>query len=457
MGVFDFLKRGSTTENRSLTNYAPTSSLGTIYSVFGNDTPITEEDALKIPAVVACIELIAGSIAQLPLYLYKENENGEIERVMNDRRVFLMNSEPNDMLNGYSLKKKIVKDYLLYGASHTKMEKLRNDVVELYPFDMKNVQVTKYLKDGYKHDADIRLMSYSTEGQMETVFKPHELLTILKESEDGITSKGILAHGYETLTLALNEVEYSSNILKNSALPVGVVETAAKLSETAVKRLRKAWEALYSGPKNAGRTVVLEEGLTYKPISIKPNDLQLVDSKKVTISEVARLFNVPESMLNADANKYASNEQNNLHFLQYTLAPILIAIEIACDKSMLLEDEKEQGYFFRFDVSEILRTTEKEKIESITEALKSGLFSFNEARAKLDYPKLEDNYFLWSLGNVLFNPDTKEMIVPNMQGSGDLDDGPQNPKLDDMKVGNSTNTKQNQKEVKDDGKNGIKD
>ncbi len=63
---------------------------------------------------------------------------------------------------------------------------------------------------------------------------------------------------------------------------------------------------------------------------------------------------------------------------------------------------------------------------SAVEGLKGGVFSLNETRAKFDSPKLEDDYFMWSLGNVLFNPDTKEMFVPNMQGSGDLDEGPVN-------------------------------
>lgn len=426
MGLFDnWFKKENEVEERGMVNYGSNHSSGAIFSTFSTQTPVTEEDAMKIPSVVACVELITGSIGQLPIYLYKENDNGEVERIMGDRRVFLLNSEPNTLLNGYNFKKRITKDYLFYGVSYIKKESERNTVLELYPFDMKNVQVTKYLKDGYKFDADINLMMYGTDGQgRQKVFKPHELLMILKDSEDGVTSRGVLELGSEILALAKSESEYTSNILKNGALPIGVIQTMNRLSENAVKRLRAGWESLYGGSKNSGKTVILEEGLEYKPISLKPNDLQLVDAKKITIAEIARLFNVPESMLNADANKYASNEQNNLHFLQYTLSPIITSIESGLDKALLLESEKEDGYYFRFDTTEILRTTEKERMESATEGLKNGYFSLNETRAKFDAPKLEDDYFMWSLGNVLFNPKTKEMFVPNMQGSSDLDEGP---------------------------------
>lgn len=415
-------------EDRTLMSYSNSQIASTIFSMFTTNTTLTEADAMKIPAVVACVELISGSIAQLPIYLYKELQDGEIERIPNDRRIFLLNNEPNSLINSYNFKKKIVKDYLFYGVSYTKKEMARNNILELNMFPMESVQVMRYLIDGYKWDADIKLTWLSAQREtLERLFKPSELIMVLKDSQDGISGTGILESGVETLDLALNEIKYSSNILKNGAMPIGVLETVNKLSEGAVKRIRSGWESLYGGAKNAGKTVILEEGLQYKAVSIKPNDLQLVESKRITTSDIARLFNVPESMIDADSNKYASNEQNNLHFLQYTLAPIIHSIESALDKSLLLEDEKSQGYYFRFDVSEILRTTEKEAIENTATALKSGFYSVNEARAKFDKHRLKEDYFMWSLGSVLYNPETDVMFVPNMQGSADLDNGPQAP------------------------------
>ena len=112
MGFFDGWFKKKEQENRSTVNYSPSHSSGTIFSTFTSSPVITEDEAIEIPSVVACIELVSSSIAQLPIYLYKENEKGEVERVLGDRRVFLLNSEPNPLLNGYNFKKRIVKDYL---------------------------------------------------------------------------------------------------------------------------------------------------------------------------------------------------------------------------------------------------------------------------------------------------------------------------------------------------------
>jgi hypothetical protein len=104
--------------------------------------------------------------------------------------------------------------------------------------------------------------------------------------------------------------------------------------------------------------------------------------------------------------------------LKHCLSPIIGSIENSADKSLLLEKEKEEGYFFRFDTSELLRATEKERIEAAELGLRSGLFRINEARGKLDLPGIDDNVFMWNLASVLYNPETGEMKVPNMGVTG---------------------------------------
>ena len=150
---------------------------------------------------------------------------------------------------------------------------------------------------------------------------------------------------------------------------------------------------------------------------------------------------MPESLINSSANKYGSLEQNNIHYLQYTLSPVLCSIENALNKTVLLEEEKEQGLFWLFDTSEVLKTTEKEKYESIKVGLDSGVISLNEARYKLNYKAINDNIMKWSLGSVLYYPETGEMKIPNMGiGIG----------VDDKEV--NQNFKQDQSKVTDDNK-----
>ncbi|PFN86743.1 phage portal protein [Bacillus thuringiensis] len=400
MGLLDYFNKENDTEERSL--YSADGSALALTMLLGGG--IVNADQLKsIPTAKTSLELICNSIAQLPIYLYKE-QNGETVKVPNDKRVMLLNNEPNEFADSVQFKRKLVEDYILYGKTLSYVERAGNKVLHLHGLDADKVQFKYLTTDGVTWSKiEVQYM-----GAGGVKILPYENLLLIDSG-----SNGVLKSGERTLQLALNEVEFSKSLLENFALPTGVIETASKMSETAVKRLRKGWESLYGGARNAGRTVILEEGLTYKPISLKPDELQLTDSKKVTTSEIARLFSVPESMINSNLNKYNSNAAENLHFLQYTLSPIISAIESALDKSLLLESEKEDGYYFRFDVTEILRGTPKEQTEAIGQALEKGILSINEARAMLDKNPIQKDYFMWSLGDILYDAEKDEFTVPN--------------------------------------------
>lgn len=418
MGLFSMFK-SEKTEVRAIPKDVHRGSFS-ISSFFGGGSKISEDAAMAIPAVSSSVELITSSISQLPVYLYQEKPNGEVVKISSDKRVFLLNHEPNELISANTFKKRMVKDYLLHGASYTKIERRLNDVVSLYNLPVKEISVTKYRQFGYKHTAVISLTG--DDSTSPTTFSTDELVIVVKDSEDGVTSKGVLDTNGELLRLALDEINYSSGILKNGALPIGVLKASSRLTSESIQRLRSSFENLYSGSKNSGKTLILEEGLDYQPVSMKPNEMDLTNSKKNTVSDVARVFNLPESMINPTANKYASNEQNNIHYLQYCISPIVTSIENSLDKSLLLEEEKQNGYFFQFDTSEILRTTEKEKIDTTVRAMERGLISINEARSKINLPPLEVDYFTWSLGSIFYNPKTNEMTIPNMGTTIDPDE-----------------------------------
>lgn len=416
MGFFDLFK-SEKHEQRD----ADTTTGTSITSLFSGEDYVSEDTIQKIPTAKACTELISGTIAQLPIYLYKETDKG-IVRVTGDKRENLLNSEPNEFQTGFNFKKQIVKDFLNYGFSYTYIDRLGNDISELVNLKSRNIYVEKYIQDGYRIvDADIRLYTTETGRHIRTpkkkilnTFKPYECLIVLSDSHDGLTSKGVLEKGKDVFKIALEEKKYTSSIYKNGALPLGVLKSQNRLTKPVIDRLRESWQSLYTGGSNAGKTVILEEGLDYTPVSLKPGDLLLTDNRKDVVSDICKLYNCPESLIDVSKIKYGSLEQNNIHFLQYTLSPIITAIEDGLNKSILLEQEKEEGYFFSFDTSEVLRTTDGEKYSAIKTALDGGFMSINEARYKLNLPAIEDDIMKWTLGAVLYYPKTGEMKIPNM-------------------------------------------
>lgn len=396
MGLLDLFKR----EKKRVSVINSDDSIGafTVTSYMGGERKVTREQALSIPTVSYCVDIISSSISQLPFYLYRKNPDGSIEKT-DDIRNYLLNGEANPMMTSFNFKKNLVENILFYGASYTVVERLpnSNEIVSLYPLDTEHIEVVKYM-DGYKMNAKIKYRNLNADEE----FIPEDLLICTKDSEDGITSIGILEKFPELLQLALKEMEYSTSVIDNGGILSGILTAPSKISKVGKENLRESITKVVSGSKNAGKIMVLENGMTYQQISAKPNDLQITQSKQATISELTKMFSMPESLVSSSGNKYGSLEQNNLQFLQYCLSAIIKSMESAFDKSLVLESEKGE-LFWKCDTTELLRTTEKDRIENVAKAKNEGIISQNEARRKLGEPLLEQDFYLYKIGQCMYD------------------------------------------------------
>lgn len=395
-----------------------------------NGVSVNDEKIFQIPTVEACVNLISSSIAPIPVYLYKNDDKGNIERVP-DMRERLLNDENQFGMSGIDFKKMMIVDYLLQGQAQAFIRYDESNVLGETYFDLKelnhlpakHIHTTPTDHDGIKYtDAEYRftqLNAVST-NRKQRVFKPEELLLVLNTPLNPYEGVGILKRGETTFAQALSEIEYTNGIYNKGTLPLGILKSTARLSQGAVDRLRESWANLYSGVKNSAKTVILEEGMSYLPLSLKPDELQMNETSKRTNSEICKLFGVPESMITTAANKYGSIEQNSLHFHKHTLAPIIASFESAFNRQLLTEEEKEQGYVFRFDATQLLRATQTELSNSLVTLSSGGIMTTNEARFRLDLPPVKDGDELkHSLGDVFQDVKTGEKEVPNMQGKTD--------------------------------------
>ena len=382
----------SNKKNQPAENYSTA-----IYST-ARSYSVDEFSAMQIPAVKASVELISSTISSLPVYLYEELRNGDINEI-DDPRVSLLNETANKYDSATKIKKLLVKDLLLYGRAY--LFKQNN---EFHYLEASKITQRIFSSDGIT----VAHKVFTYNGQKTIELSEDQVI------EFSTGTEGVLVDGSTILQKALNELNYSTNVMTNGALPLGVLKTASRLTENAINNLRNSWENIYGGPSKAGKTLILEEGMDYQAISMKPDELQLNESSKQTLSSIARLFNLPESLINSEANKYNSLEQNNISFLQYTITPLITLIESSLNQNLLQIYEKNSGFYFRFDTSEVLRTTQEQLVDTTIKLFDKSLISANEARAKLDMKRLEKDYYSLSLGSVLKDAETGELTIVNL-------------------------------------------
>ena len=411
MAFWDFLmedKKNEKTEERSLTRQLNIGLHGFLSGV--SDDMYTAEQILSIPVAKACCDLIVNSIKSLPIELYERVDDNTVRQITEDYRVNLLNNAPNIIATGTDFKEKIVRDLVLHGNAYVDIERDGNNIVSLWNIDASDVGISKYSDREKPHIVkDVKFKIYSSNVELNL----DDVMILTESSEDGgLTGQGVIARGYRTIELALNEIELNKNIMNNGSSPISVVKLDKNLSAEAQQRLRDSWDKMYASSQNAGKLLILEQGMEYEKLSFSPNELGLTASRTKTQADMCALFGVPESMVDSSANTYGNVESSNIRFLQYSILPHLSVIESALNKSLLLEKEKNTK-FFKINTDAILQTTAKERYETLRTGMEAGIISTNEARKKENLKPLPTDFHRFSLGAILYSEKDDTLFIPN--------------------------------------------
>ena len=411
-GFWDFLlnndKKSENIEERSLTRALNIGLHGFLTGV--SDDLYTSEQVLSIPVALACTNLIVNSIKNLPIELYERINEDTVEQITNDYRLKLLNDAPNMISTGVNFKSKLVQDLILHGNAYVEIVKEGNIITSLWNIDASNVGISKFADKEKPHIIkDVKFKIYNSNVELGL----EDMMVLTESSEDGgLTGQGVIARGYRTIELALNEIELNKNIMNNGSSPISVVKLDKNLSAEAQQRLRDSWDKMYASSQNAGKLLILEQGMEYEKLSFSPNELGLTASRTKTQADMCALFGVPESMVDSSANTYGNIESSNIRFLQYSILPHLSVIESALNKSLLLEKEKNTK-FFKINSDAILQTTAKERYETLRTGMEAGIISTNEARKKENLKPLPTDFHRFSLGAILYSEKDDTLFIPN--------------------------------------------
>lgn len=355
---------------------------------------ITKEQALEIPSVSASVELIANTVAMLPIKLYRDID-GKVTQIKNDSRIKLLNDDTKDTLDAYQFKKAMIQDYLLSGAGYAYINKYRNEIKSLHYVDESAVSVNKNTDPIFK-DYDI-LVNGKT-------YRPFEFLKLTRKTKDGVTGKGIVDENNEMLTVAYLMLKYEKLLMKTGGNKKGFLQSAKKLTDTAMDALRTAWNKMYRD--NTENMIILNEGLAFQEASSTSVELQMNENKETNANEVTKLFGIPATLWDSSSNALY------ISYIKVCILPILKAIETALNKDMLLEIEKDTDYF-AIDTKDLMKADIIQRFQAYEIAIRSGFLQWDDVRYLEDYEPYDLEFIKLGLQDVLFNPKTKEIYTPN--------------------------------------------
>lgn len=357
---------------------------------FLNEDTISEREAMNIPSVSRCVNLIADTVSMIPIKLYKEEFlNGKRKTVeIEDSRCDLFNLDTKDTLGGVDFKRALVRDYLLFGNAYAYINKRRNTIKSLNYVSNENVCITGNFDPIFK-DYNILVRGQS--------YKPFEFLKILKNTKTGAQGVGIIEENQEILKVAYLTLKFEQNLVSTGGSKKGFIKSEKKITKEAMDSLKRAWRDLYCNTEN--NVIVLNDNLDFKEASNTSTEMQLNENKNSINNSILDIFGVP-------------TEWNWETFIKTAVMPILTTIECALNRDLLLEKEKKSLYF-AFDTKEITKGDIKTRFEAYKTALDANLMQIDECRYMEDLEPLGLNFIKLGLQDVLFNPQTKEVYTPN--------------------------------------------
>ena len=361
-----------------------------ILKSFLSEDTICEREAMNIPAVSKCVNLIADTVSMIPIKLYKEEFlNGKRKTVeVEDERCDLFNLDTKDTLDGVQFKRALVRDYLLFGGSYAYIKKRRNTVKSLNYVNFENVHIIENFDPIFK-DYNILIGGQS--------YKPFVFLKILKSTKDGANGIGIINQNQELLKVAYLTLKFEQSLVSTGGSKKGFIKSEKKITKEAMDSLKKAWRELYCNTEN--NVIVLNDNLDFKEASNTSTEMQLNENKNSINNSILDIFGVP-------------TDWNWETFIKTAVMPILSAIECALNRDLLLEKEK-KSFYFAFDTKQVTKGDIKTRFEAYKTALDSNLMQIDECRYMEDLEPLGLNFIKLGLQDVLFNPQTKEVYTPN--------------------------------------------
>lgn len=362
------------------------------------------EGARKLSAVDRCLEILSDSMAKLPNYVMDAKTRERPDHYL----LRLLNIRPNEAMTPAVRKKVLELSRLETGNGYDWI--IRNPrtgkVSELIP--VPGGLVTPWL--------DSRGQVWYTVLHPltgEPMVLPHTDICHYKAaSRDGLKGVSVLRRASEVIAAARAAQRYDLSYYENGGQPSGILRTETDISGyakdstgkilvdsngkpiTKKDQLRSEWERIHVGPSMSHRIAIMDLGLDYKPLAATNKEAQFVESREISIKDLARYFGVPLYKLQEGKQAYGSNEQNAIEYVVGTLHPIVSQYEEEQTWKLLTDSELKKGLEIRINMMAELKGDTTSRAAWYRAMREASAFSPNDIRGLEDLPDIEggDDY-----------------------------------------------------------------
>lgn len=336
--------------------------------------PINERTAMAVSTVHACVRLIAGLIASLPLNVYRDTADGGRERIKDSREAKLLDRVifPGRPITSFTWKQLVGTHMTLWGNAYAV---IRYDgagrIAGLEPVMPWNVEILRSKGQSWYR-------CVLEDGTTETL--PHdEMLHFVGPSFQGLKGDSRIGFAREAIALAKTLEQQSAIAHENATRPSGMVSLPPGITPDGAKRMKSQFDAQNTGRANVGRVVWADGDAKFTQFQLTPVELATMDQRRHQAEVICQYFDIPPHMVDAtDQTDWGTGvEQKVLAYLKFRFNPVLIAIESEVDAKLF---GTSTDTYAQFNRDAMLAMDAKTSSEVQRNKLQTGVMLINEAR-----------------------------------------------------------------------------
>jgi HK97 family phage portal protein len=353
-------------------------------SISNSNVRVNEQTALALSAFFAAGNAISSDIATFPRWLIEEIEEESTKRHRDLLGIEnLLNFRPNPEATAATFWQAYLMHAVVWGNAYCEI--VRNGfgvVTDFWLLDPESVTIMRNEVTGeLAYRVQTSLISHAEPSYI--TLTADSVLHMAGASFNGLTGARWVQLAKDSLGVGIAAQDYNGTFMGKAATPSGIIEIPDELSKEAYNRLRRAFAQRHEGTTNAGATVILEDGATWKQISSDPEKAQLSETRLFTIEEVGRWFRMPLSKLQhlVNSGNHNSLEQLDKEYLSDSLMPWISRFGQVLKKQMFTPlPQAGKNYFIKFDTKSRQQGDSIQISEIQREQINAGAMTPNEAR-----------------------------------------------------------------------------
>jgi HK97 family phage portal protein len=359
-------------------------AVGSGYAAFvdylgGRGHHVSSKTALRVSAVIRCVDVVAKTMASLPVHLYQERKDGGGDKAKQHQLYTLLHMMPNPETTAYEFWHMYIFNLMLTTGAYAKIERDRNGFIRaLWNIPSGSVMLRRNKLSGERYLDVTDGINGERLHEGEFMYTPGLRFGDATDPEDPIR----IAADVLGLSMALNS--YAKDFFEAGTNLGGFVEYDKAVSDKSYQRFKESWNKTYVGVSKQHKWAFLEDGFKLHQLGRNPKESQAIESRKFEVTEICRIFGVPpHKVFDLDRATFSNIEQQNIEFVQESIGPMAVRLEQTIYKDLLIELEQ-KSYYAKFSVNGLLRGDIAARTTYYHNMRQDGVFSANDIR------KLED-------------------------------------------------------------------